>query len=423
MKTYLVGGAVRDMLMGRSAKDLDYVVVGSSPEEMLDSGFTQVGADFPVFLQPHTGYEFALARREKKTGTGYLGFESDFSPEVTLEEDLKRRDLTINSIAYDVDGYADYIDPFKGKEDINNRILRHTSDAFQEDPVRVLRIARFRARFGPDWSVAEESKTVIRAMSRKGVLNELNAERVWKELSRALLEPFPRLFFDTLLECDVLQVLFPDIYRLKTALEAYQWHPEGDAYEHTMLVLEQACSYKGGKEFNLTLRMCALTHDLGKGVTPRDKLPKHHGHEIKGVSVVKNFCNSVGVPAKIRDRCMKVTRYHMNMHKLKELNSKTVVRMFNGLGAKNDHDIVNYLYFLGKCDARGRKGCSTIDVTDKNLLINYWLAFQSVKFAQVFPEGATNTNKIKDGMLRAQIKAINTAKNKGNTLDEDSYNW
>ena len=400
MKTYLVGGAVRDMLMGMDPKDKDYVVVGSTPEQMLADGFEKVGADFPVFLRD--GEEYALARREKKTGTGYLGFTSEFGNDVTLEEDLGRRDLTVNSMAYDVSGYGDYIDPFNGQEDLHNRVLRHTSNAFAEDPVRVLRLARFRARLGSQWTVAPETVALVSQMAKQGVLNELTAERVWKELSRALMEPNARLFFDTLLECDALHVVFPEVYRLKTALEARRWHPEGDAYEHTMLVLTQAAKQR----LDLEDRLAALVHDFGKGITPRDQLPKHYGHDVKGVPVVEAFCNRLTVPAKMRDRVMKTTRFHMHMHKLDELTPKTFVKMFEEMDAFRDPVVVTVLYRLGQCDARGRLGYEMEDVSQLNKLNTVFDSVRSVKFADVFPNGETVPAKIRDGMFRARIAAV-----------------
>lgn len=401
MKTYLVGGAVRDILMGVEPQDCDYVVVGSTPEQMIVNGFEQVGADFPVFLNA-SGDEYALARREKKTGTGYLGFESEFGVDVTLEDDLSRRDLTINSIAYDMDGYGGYIDPFNGQLDIENKILRHTSEAFQEDPVRVLRVARFRARFGSEWKVAQETKELIHVMAKKGVLDELTPERVWKEMSRALMEDHPRLFFDTLLECDALQVVFPEIYRLKTALESRRWHPEGDAYEHTMLVLTQSAEF----DFPLEIRFAALVHDFGKGITPRNELPKHYGHDVKGVKVVEEFSNRICVPAKMRDRAMKATRYHMYLHKLDKINPKTYVKMFDDMGALNDTHSVTVLYCVGVCDERGRLGSENNKWDHLKQLTESFHAYQDVKFADVFPDGETNGNKIKEGMRKARVAAI-----------------
>lgn len=410
MKTYLVGGAVRDMLMGLEPKDKDYVVVGSSPSDMLAAGFSQVGADFPVFLHPETGDEYALARREKKTGTGYLGFTSEFGVDVTLEEDLGRRDLTINSMALEVDptdrfwGYKLH-DPFNGEDDLDNKVLRHTSNAFQEDPVRVLRLARFRARLGSDWTVAPETVSLVASMAKKGVLNELTAERVWKELSRALMEPYARLFFDTLLECDALHVLFPEVYRLKTALEARRWHPEGDAYEHTMLVLSQAV-YNG---YDLEARLACLVHDFGKGLTRRDQLPKHYGHEMSGVAVTKEFCDRLTVPSKMRDRAMKTTRYHMHMHKLDTLNPKTWVNMFMDMDAFRDPEVMFLLWTVGVCDHNGRLGSENESTVHLMKLLDVWHKVKSVKFADVFPNGETNTQRIKDGMFKARVRAVKAA--------------
>jgi tRNA nucleotidyltransferase (CCA-adding enzyme) len=407
MQKFLVGGAVRDMLMGKTPEDRDYVVVGSTHEDMIAAGFEKVGADFPVYLHPETGDEYALARREKKTGTGYLGFTSEFTPDVTLEEDLGRRDLTINSISLEQEDGDTFLvfDPYGGQEDLHNKVLRHTSDAFREDPVRVLRLARFRARFGSDWTVAPETASLISQMAKAGTLNELTSERVWKELSRAMMEPHPRLFFDTLLQTDALHVVFPEVYRLKTALEAFRWHPEGDAFEHTMLVLTAAA--RAG--FDLETRMAALVHDFGKGLTPRDQLPKHYGHDVKGVPVVENFCNRLSVPAKMRDRLMHVTRFHMSMHKLNELNPKTFVKMFMEMGAFNDPAVVNLLHRLGQCDDRGRLGSQDANVDQLQKVVDVFDSVRAVKFADVFPNGETNVNKIKDGLFRARVQAVKSA--------------
>jgi tRNA nucleotidyltransferase (CCA-adding enzyme) len=409
MNQFLVGGAVRDMLMGLEPKDRDYVVVGSSPEEMLTAGFSQVGADFPVFLHPETGDEYALARREKKTGTGYLGFTSEFGTDVTLEDDLSRRDLTINSMAFEAeeDNPGHYLvhDYFGGKTDLQNKVLRHTSNAFEEDPVRVLRLARFRARLGAEWTVAPETVALVSQMAKRGVLSELTAERVWKELSRALEEEFPRLFFDTLLECDALHVLFPEVYRLKTALEARRWHPEGDAYEHTMLVLTQAAE----SNFDLETRLACLVHDFGKGLTSRDQLPKHYGHEMSGVKVARDFCDRLTVPSKMRDRVMRTTRFHMHMHKLDTLNPKTFVNMFMEMDAFRDPEVVLLLWAVGVCDHNGRLG-SEDEPTEHLMKVRHMFdAVRAVKFADVFPDGQNNTQKIKDGMFKARVQAAKAA--------------
>jgi tRNA nucleotidyltransferase (CCA-adding enzyme) len=403
MKQYLVGGAVRDMLMGIEPKDRDYVVVGSTPEMMLADGYEQVGADFPVFLKD--GSEYALARREKKTGTGYLGFTSEFGADVTLEDDLARRDLTINSMAFEaeLDNPGSFLvhDYFGGKDDIHAKVLRHTSNAFAEDPVRVLRLARFRARLGAEWTLAPETVRLVTSMGRAGVLHELTAERVWKELSRALVEPAPRLFFDTLLEADVLHILFPEVYALKSALEHRKWHPEGDAYEHTMLVLTQ--SAVAGND--LTDRLAALTHDFGKGLTTKDKLPNHFGHEDTGVPVVEAFCNRLTVPARMRDQVMHLTEYHMHMHLLGELKSRTFVKMYMGLGAWRDTEMVDRLHRLGVSDTRGKLGHENDDVSALGLVQKVWDAVKVVTFADVFPNGETKPEKIKEGLYRARIRA------------------
>ena len=412
MRYFKVGGFVRDYLLGLRSQDVDYVVTGATEAELMASppfyikSFTKVGAEFPVYLSDQ-GDEWALARREKKVGEGYHGFEVEFGPEVTIEEDLSRRDLTINAMAMEIHDdmktrLVNVIDPFNGRKDIEDKVLRHTSDAFVEDPVRVLRLARFRARLGTQWVVAPETVALVSSMAKKGVLNELTAERVWKELSRALMEPHPRLFFDTLLECDALHVLFPEVYRLKTALEARRWHPEGDAYEHTMLVLTQAALNDG----DLEARMAALVHDFGKGLTPRDQLPKHYGHEMTGVKVAQDFCNRLTAPSKMRDRVMKTTRYHMHMHKLDTLNPKTWVHMFEDMDAFRDPQVVELLWMVGVFDERGRLGSEMNDVQSLYKVMDVFKRVAAVKFADVFPNGETNPTKIKDGMFKARVQAV-----------------
>ena len=415
MRFYKVGGFVRDRLMGVNSQDVDWVVTGATETELMANppfyikSFTKVGAEFPVFLSDQ-GDEWALARRERKSGKGYHGFEVDFGPEVTIEEDLSRRDLTINAMAMEFfnDGKTrvlDVVDPFNGQEDLKNKVLRHTSDAFVEDPVRVLRLARFRARFGPEWTVAPETRALVASMAKKGVLNELTAERVWKELSRALMEPHARLFFDTLLECDALHILFPEVYRLKTALEARRWHPEGDAYEHTMLVLAQAVHNR----FDLETRLACLVHDFGKALTPPDKMPKHYGHEITGVPVVEFFCKRLSVPSKMRERVAKTTRYHMHMHRLDQLNPKTWVHMFEDMDAFRDPKVVNLLWEVGVCDENGRLGSENENTSHLLKLLYIWDSVKSVRFVDVFPSGEKNPSKIKDGMFKARVQAVKSA--------------
>ena len=411
MRIFKVGGWVRDWKRGVQAQDTDYVVTGATEDEFLKARpfgltFEKVGAAFPVYIGSD-GNEWALARRESKVGVGYHGFEVDFGPEVTIEQDLYRRDLTINAMAVEVfddmkTRVLEVIDPYGGQEDIHNRALRHTSDAFVEDPVRVLRLARLRARFGPTWTVAPETVALVSQMAKKGVLNELTAERVWKELSRALMEPHPRLFFDTLLETDALHVIFPEVYRLKTALEARRWHPEGDAYEHTMLVLTQAAKWK----YDLETRVACLAHDFGKGLTPRDQLPKHYGHEVTGVPVAKAFCHRLTVPSDVTRRVGHTTRYHMHMHKLDSLSPKTWVRMFEDMDAFRNPTVVDLLWRVGICDERGRLGSEMQDVSHLAVVNEVFDRVRAVRFADVFPNGETNPNRIKEGMFKARVRAV-----------------
>ena len=398
MQEYVVGGAVRDYFLGRDTEDRDYVVVGSTVDEMLELGFTQVGADFPVFLD-ESGDEYALARTERKTGEGYLGFDTRFGPDVTLEDDLSRRDLTVNSMA--MDSEFNLFDPFGGFRDLEAKVLRHTSEAFVEDPVRVLRLARFRARFGPEWKVAEETMELVFHMAKSGVLNELKGDRVFKEFSRAMMEDHPRLFFDTLYECDALHVLFPEVYQLLTATERLKWHPEGNSYEHTMLVLTQAVLFNGSFEE----RLAAQAHDFGKALSPKETLPAHHGHEKTGVPVVKAFCDRNRVPTKARDRAMKATRYHML--KVDQVNPKTLVRMFDSMNALNDPRSVEVLHFTMKCDHRGRLGHENANVDYVDYLLEAFETYKSVKYSDVFgPDDKPSGERVKQRLYQERVKAL-----------------
>jgi tRNA nucleotidyltransferase (CCA-adding enzyme) len=412
MRMFRVGGAVRDQLMGHRPQDIDYVVTGVTEKQLMAARpfgetLTKIEAqNFPVY-HDSKGNEWALARRERKEGSGYHGFAVEFGPEVTIEEDLARRDITANSMAVEIfddmkTRVTSIIDPFGGQDDIKNKILRHTTAAFAEDPVRVLRLARFRARFGPDWAIAPETKELIWAMNKAGVLNELTAERVWKELSRALMEPYPRLFFDTLYECDVLGTLFPEIYRLKTALESLKWHPEGDAFSHVQLVLAQAAEMG----YDLETRVMCLVHDLGKGITPRDRLPKHYGHDVKGVPLARDFLKRLTAPSSFIKHAEKVTKYHMAGHRLNQMNAKTFVKMFDDMGILNDPESVNLLYRTFQCDTRGRLGSEKDDISHLDIFLDIAEAYKSVKFADVFPNGETNPNKIKEGLFKARVNAV-----------------
>lgn len=409
MKTYLVGGAVRDLLLGKTPKDKDYVVVGATPAEMEASGYSCVGADFPVFLHPDTGEEYALARREKKTGAGYNGFTCEFGPDVTLEEDLSRRDLTMNAMAMD-DFSGQLFDPFNGRASLDTRVMTHVSaDAFREDPVRVLRLARFVARMGPDWRLDTETVKTVNQMGKDGVLAELTAERVWKELSRALTEDHPQLFFDTLLMCGVLRDLFPEVDRLCDCTENPKWHPEGNTYSHTMLVLAAASKLNPG---DLHAAFHALTHDFGKAAVPAELHPKFHGHEMKGVPMVADFCDRLKVPADLKKHALKVTRFHMHMHRLDELNPKTFVKMFNEMDAFRDTAVVDALMNLGMADARGRLGSHDDDVSDRTRVKDFFDAAAAVKFADLglAPPPATKVARVQDEFFKKRTAAVAAAK-------------
>lgn len=395
---YIVGGYVRDMLMGVTPKDKDFVVVGADRQYMLDIGYTQVGVDFPVFIS-EDGDEYALARKERSNGDGYVDFEFD-TEGVSLEDDLERRDLTINAIAMDMVS-GELIDPFGGQQDIQDKVFRPVSNAFEEDPVRVLRVARFRARFGKEWSCSDALVSMVARMVKHGKLDALQKDRVWKEMSRALMEPYPRLFFDTLLELDALHVVFPEIYKLLTSLEIRRYHPEQFTYEHVMLVLTQ--SAKNG--YGLETRYACLMHDIGKTLTPFEKMPKHYGHDVNGVELVKNFSDKYSVPSELKNLAAFACRYHMYMHNLDALNSKTFVTVFDS--CRNRIEFVDVLYKVGVCDERGRKGSEENDVSGLTRLFNYYKAYASVKFENVFPMGEKNPEKIKDGMRKARITAIN----------------
>lgn len=323
MKTYRVGGCVRDRLLNLPVTDIDWVVTGSTGEKMQNMGYKPVGKDFPVFLHPQTKQEYALARSERKTGPGYRGFKFDTDPTITIEQDLSRRDLTINAIAEDEDGSL--IDPYGGHNDLNKRILRHVSDAFVEDPVRVLRVARFAARFHHlGFQLAPETTQMIRAMGVSGELGTLMPERVWAEMSRALGGINPSIFFETLRQCDVLAILFPEIDRLYGVPQTAKYHPEIDTGIHVMMALEKSAELK----LDIESRFAVLMHDLGKATTPTDLLPSHHGHEQRGVKQVKAFCKHWKVPKAHTELALITTEYHTHVHRAFELKPVTLLKFF-----------------------------------------------------------------------------------------------
>jgi len=351
MKTYLVGGAVRDRLLKLPVKERDWVVVGASPAELTALGYKPVGKDFPVFLHPKTSEEYALARTERKTGHGYHGFEFMSAPGVTLEEDLKRRDLTINALAEDADGTL--IDPYGGEKDLGARLLRHVSPAFSEDPVRVLRVARFAARFAPlGFKVAPETLALMRGMSESGEVDHLVPERVWQETLKALACDKPSVYFEVLRDCGALKRVFPELERLYGVPQPAKWHPEIDTGVHVMMVLDQAARLSK----DLTVRFAALTHDLGKGTTAKDILPHHYGHEERSVKLVEEVCARLKTPREFKELAVIVARQHGLVHKAQEIRSDTLLKLLESVDAFRRPE--RFELFLTACEAdhRGRTG-------------------------------------------------------------------
>lgn len=351
MKHYLVGGAVRDELLGISVVDRDWVVVGCTPEQMLNAGYKSVGKDFPVFLHPISHEEYALARVERKTGPGYHGFAFNTDATVTLEEDLSRRDLTINAIAKRNNG--ELVDPFNGKQDLDNRILRHVSDAFVEDPVRVLRVAKFMARLAHlGFTVAFDTNELMRTMVQQGEVDNLVAERVWQEMHGALLAKDPRAFFDTLNDCDALRVILPEVHALFGVPQPAHWHPEIDSGKHTMMALEQASLLSKQAD----VRFAALCHDLGKATTPPDLLPSHTGHEDRGAAIADVLCERLRVPRKTRDLAVLTARYHTHSHRARELSASTLVKLLGSLDVVRKPERFEQFLMVCEADSRGRQG-------------------------------------------------------------------
>ncbi len=351
MKVYLVGGAVRDRLLGLPVTERDWVVVGATPAEMLALGYRQVGKDFPVFLHPETGEEYALARCERKSGHGYHGFDVDTSPSVTLEEDLRRRDLTVNAMAEDETGAI--IDPYGGRRDLDERVLRHVSPAFSEDPLRVLRAARFAARFEElGFRLAGDTLGLMTGLATSGELAYLRPERVWQETARALEGPRPQTFFRILHVCGALAVLFPEVEALFGVPQPPEWHPEIDTGLHTLLVLEQAARLSPA----LTVRFAALTHDLGKGATPESEWPSHRGHERRSVRLLLRLCDRLPVPKACRELGVLVAEYHGHCHRALELRPTTILRLLEAADAFRRPERFEEFLLACEADARGRTG-------------------------------------------------------------------
>jgi len=355
MQVYLVGGAVRDALLGVAVKERDWVVVGGTREELLRLEYAQVGRDFPVFLHPETHEEYALARRERKVSPGYRGFTVEFGPEVTLEEDLARRDLTINAIAESPDGTL--FDPFGGRRDLDARVLRHVSPAFVEDPVRVLRVARFAARFAPlGFQVAAETLELMRAMVERHEVDALVPERVWQETEKALREPKAGEFFKVLRACGALQPIYPEIDALFGVPQPAQWHPEIDTGVHTLMVLDQAALLSSEPK----VRFAALVHDLGKGTTPREEWPSHRGHEERSASLIEAMADRLRVPGEYRDLGIIVARYHGIVHRAFELKPKTILEFIERADAFRRPERFAQALLACEADSRGRAGLENV---------------------------------------------------------------
>jgi tRNA nucleotidyltransferase (CCA-adding enzyme) len=403
METYVVGGAVRDELLGLPVKDRDHVVIGATPDEMMALGYRPVGKDFPVFLHPLTQEEYALARTERKVGKGYKGFQVFASPEVTLEEDLARRDLTVNAIARAENG--ELIDPYNGVSDIKSRTLRHVSPAFIEDPLRILRVARFAARF-TDFSIAPETMELMRWMVEAGEVDALVPERVWQELSRGLMEAKPSRMFETLLDCGALKKILPEVERLWGVPQPPQHHPEVDTGVHVMMVLDYAAS----QNYSLPVRFAALTHDLGKGTTPQDILPRHIGHEERSVHLLRNVCNRLRVPNDCRELAHIVAKYHGKVHRAEEMRPDTLVRLLQDTDAIRQPE--RFREFLRACesDSRGRTGFENRPYPQAERLLKVLDAATSVDAGAVAKQ-FSEPEQIRQKVYEARVEAVKTALN------------
>ena len=401
MRTYLVGGAVRDRLLQRPVSDRDHVVVGASPDDLLALGYKPVGKDFPVFLHPDTGEEYALARTERKTGRGYHGFAVHADPAVTLEQDLERRDLTINAIAMDEAGGL--VDPFGGVRDVEQRVLRHVSPAFVEDPVRLLRVARFAARFAPlGFTIAGETMALMQRMVRDGEVDHLVPERVWQETRRALGEPRPSAFLRVLRESGALAVLFPEVDALYGVPQRAEFHPEVDTGVHIEMVLDMAARLAPGNDL---VGFCALTHDLGKALTPDDVLPRHVGHEHAGVEPLRALAQRLRVPTEYAALAEQVCREHLNAHRAFELKPATVLRLLGALDALRRPERLEVFLAACEADKRGRLGHQDDDYPQATYLRKARTAAAAIG-AGAFVARGLQGPAVGAAMEKARIEAI-----------------
>ena len=402
MQTYMVGGAVRDALLGLPVNDHDWVVVGATPQEMIAGGYLPVGKDFPVFLHPQTREEYALARTERKTARGYHGFAFHAEPNVTLEQDLARRDLTINAIAQDEHGKL--VDPFGGRADLKKRVLRHVTVAFREDPVRILRVARFAARFA-DFSLAPETQALMREMVEAGEVDALVAERVWQELARGLMEDKPSRMFEILRECGALSRLLPEVDRLWGVPQRADYHPEVDTGVHLMMVMDMSARLKA----TLPVRFACLTHDLGKGTTPADVLPRHVGHEERSARLLKKLCERLRVPTECRELADVVAREHGNIHRSGEFGAAALVRLLERCDAFRKPQRFDQVLLACECDARGRLGLEEQPYPQRPRLLAALEAAQSVPTHEIAAEAQERQldgPRIGEMIHKARVKAV-----------------
>jgi len=407
MQIYLVGGAVRDRLLGLPVTERDWVVIGATGDELEARGFQRVGRSFPVYLHPDTQEEYALARTETKTGPGYRGFEVRADPHVTLEQDLARRDLTINAIAETEDG--ELIDPYGGQRDLDNRLLRHVSDAFREDPVRVLRAARFAARFHEQgFRLAEETLQLMRDMVAAGEVDALIPERVWKETLSALVATRPDIFFRVLRDTGALRVIYPELDALFGVPQPERWHPEIDTGEHTLMVLLDSATRRCSDE----VRFAALVHDLGKGTTPKQQWPRHIGHEQRSVKLIKKLCARISVPNRFRDLAIPVALYHGISHRAAELRPQTIFKVLEALDTFRRPQRLEEFLSACKADARGRTGHEADDYPQANIFITARDAACKVRASDVAEQGLTDKAlgaAIRDARVAAIAAALSTS--------------
>ena len=403
MQVYCVGGAVRDELLGLSVQDRDFVVVGSTPTEMEAAGYKPVGKDFPVFLHPNTRDEYALARTERKTAKGYKGFQVHADPDVTLEQDLARRDLTINAIAKDESGHL--IDPYSGIQDLKDKVLRHVSPAFSEDPVRILRAARFAARF-IDFDVAPATMNLMREMVEKGEVDALVPERVWQEISKGLMEEKPSRMFEVLRACGALKKIMPELDALWGVPQPANHHPEIDTGVHVMMVIDYAAS----KQYQLPVRFAALMHDLGKGTTPKDLLPRHIGHEQRSVDLLQVLCKRLRVPNDCKELAHIVAKFHGKVHQVEEMRPETLLKFLVETDAIRQPERFGDFLLACECDIRGRTGYETQAFEKADLLLGLLRAASAVDAGAVAKLQDT-PDKIKQAVYEARLNALEQALN------------